>query len=61
VKTQYNTCHTQNKSIFLPDIEIKEDKPEYVYVPLRGDSASLAVFNLDDRCIGWINSSNLGL
>ncbi len=53
-------AHTKNHSIFLPETEIKEDRPEYVYVPLRGYGYCLAVFDINDTCIGWINCASLG-
>lgn len=52
--------YTQNRSILIPDIEVKKDLPEYVYIPLRGYGYCLAVFNLKDECIGWILSETLG-
>jgi len=55
-----DSAWTANRQIFIPDRQIKRDDPEYVYVPLRGYSASLAVFDLDDRVIGWIDTRTLG-
>ena len=51
---------TKEGRVFVPDVRIKVDKPEYVYHPLRGYSGSLAVFDIDDRCIGWIDTRTLG-
>jgi hypothetical protein len=53
-------AYTANGQIFVPDFEILEDDPSYIYVPLRGYSASLAVFDIKDKCIGWVNSRTLG-
>lgn len=47
-------------SYMMPDIEIKEDKPEYVYMLMRGHSASLLVLDIDDEPIGWIDTRTLG-
>lgn len=52
--------YTVNNAIRIPENQVKEDKPEYVYVPLRGYSASLAVFDISDACIGWIDTRTLG-
>lgn len=53
-------AYTSNNAILIPDLEIKEDKPEYVYVPLRGYAASLAVYDINDNVIGWIDVRKLG-
>ena len=52
--------YTAHRKITMPDKEIKSDLPEYIYVPLRGWCSILAVFDLDDRCIGWVDTSLLG-
>ena len=56
----HGVAYTKNKQIHIPDTKITEDKPEYNYAPLRGFGYILAVFDLDDKCIGWIESSTLG-
>lgn len=53
-------AYTSNREINIPDIEIKENNTQHVYVPLRGYSASLAVFDIDDNLIGWIDTRTLG-
>ena len=53
-------AYTISRKILVPDHQILEDKPEYVYVPLRGYSVTLAVFDLMGQCIGWINVDKLG-
>lgn len=60
MKIKYDIAYTANKRIELPDIQITRDKFEYNYVPLRGYSACLAVFDIDDKCIGWIDTRTLG-
>lgn len=52
--------YTSNFKVVMPQVEIKEDKPEYVYVPLRGYCAVMAVYSIEDVCIGWIKSAVLG-
>lgn len=52
-------AYTAHQTVNLP-VEVTQDRPEYVYVPLRGYCAILAVFDLNDRCIGWINTRTLG-
>ena len=47
-------------SVFVPDVQIKEDKPDYCYEPALGYSGSLIVFDLDDNCIGWIDPRVFG-
>lgn len=53
-------AYTPNQEIYIPDVEIKVDCPEYIYVPLRGYAYSLAVFDIEDKSIGWIRTSTLG-
>mgnify|MGYP000714985160 CR=1 FL=1 len=54
-------AYTGHHEILLPDIEIKENRAEYIYVPLRGYSHTMAVFTANLDCpIGWINSETLG-
>jgi hypothetical protein len=53
-------AHTANQQIFIPDRQIKTDKAEYVYVPVRGYAGSLAVFDINDKVIGWIDTRTLG-
>jgi len=55
-----NYCYTANHRINVPENRIAIDKSEYVYVPLRGFSAILAVFDINDSCIGWIDTRTLG-
>lgn len=45
--------------IFVPDVKITRDDPSYVYHPLRGYSASVAVENIDGRFIGWMSVDDL--
>ena len=52
--------YTQNGTLDIPEVEIKKDNHEYVYVPLRGYSSVLAVMDLSDKCIGYILSETLG-
>lgn len=54
------TEYTGDMAVFVPDVKIESDRPEYVYAAQRGYSGSLAVFDLDDRCIGWIDTRTLG-
>lgn len=51
---------THDREVFVPDVEITRDSPEYVYEPLRGYSNLLAVMDIDDRYIGWIKTGTLG-
>lgn len=60
MRTQGDFAYTQNRQIFIPDRKITTDDPSYVYVPLRGYCGSLAVFDIDDRCVGWIPIDVLG-
>lgn len=59
-KNASDYAYTQNQKIHLPEVEITEDKPEYIYVPLRGHAHVLAVFDKNDECIGWVKSETLG-
>lgn len=52
--------YTANRRIMIPEIMTTKDDPTYVYVPLRGHAYVLAVFDLEDECIGFIRSSTLG-
>lgn len=52
--------YTTNKSYLMPDRAIKEINHTHNYVPLRGYFSLLAVFDLDDKCIGWIDTVHLG-
>lgn len=56
----YDTCHTLNRQIQLPDVQITCDQASHIYVPLRGHPHTLAVFDLEDRPIGWIKCETLG-
>jgi len=60
VAAKFETVYTQNNRYQMPDVEIKKDDSSYVYVPLRGTSATLAVFDINDKLIGWINTETLG-
>jgi hypothetical protein len=51
---------TQNRQIFIPDQRVSEPNPDHIYVPLRGYAYGMAVFDLSDKCIGWINVETLG-
>lgn len=51
---------TGNGRVWIPEVRITEDDPSYVLVPLRGYCALLAVFSIDDHCIGWIGIDDLG-
>lgn len=46
--------------VFLPDAEIVLDDPAHVLHPMRGNSVHLAVFDIDDRPIGWMHVGVLG-
>jgi hypothetical protein len=52
--------YTQNHSIFMPEVKIETHDASYVYVPLRGYCSLLAVFDIQDNCIGWIDTRTLG-
>lgn len=54
------TAYTATQTIHLPDVEVDQDDPSYIYVPLRGYSSVMAVFDQSDECIGWILSERLG-
>lgn len=56
----YDDAYTQNGCISIPDREITKDLKGYIYVPLKGYSKTLAVFDEDDVCIGWILAETLG-
>lgn len=47
-------------NVFIPDVEIEEDDGSYTFSAVRGYSASLAVFGIDDQCVGWIDTRTLG-
>lgn len=52
-------AYTANREILIPDVE-QEPRQEYIYVPLRGYGYMLAVYALNDTCIGWISCTTLG-
>ena len=53
--------YTQKGASYVcPDKEIKKPNSSYVYVPTRGFSGSLTVFNKSNRCVGWIDTRSLG-
>lgn len=53
-------AYTKNRSIVLPEVRIENDHHTHVYVPLRGYAFQLAVFDHNDVCIGWIQTTTLG-
>lgn len=53
-------AYTSRHQVLIPDNEIKEDNHTYIYVPLRGYCATMAAFDIDDKCIGWISCITLG-
>ena len=56
----HGIAYTKNKQINIPENKITEDKPEYNYAPLRGHGFIMAVFDLEDKCIGYIEIGTLG-
>jgi len=52
--------YTQNRDVFVPDRKITKPSPVFIYVPVRGYSSHLIVFDIHDRCIGWIDTRTLG-
>ena len=57
---RYDMVYTTNKTYSMPECELLIPMPHYVYVPLRGYSSLLAVFDFGDECIGWIATDTLG-
>lgn len=53
-------AYTQNGNVFIPDVEIQIKCESHSYVPLRGHGHVLAVYDVNDKCVGWINSATLG-
>lgn len=53
-----HTLHQHD--LLMPNNEILHDDPSYVFVPLRGLCSILAVFDNDDKLIGWINTRSIG-
>lgn len=53
-------AYTLHNRIMLPEVEIMIDKPEYVYVPLRGAAHVMVVYDINDGPIGWIRTDTLG-
>jgi hypothetical protein len=47
-------AHTADREVFVPEVKITRDDPRFTLLPLRGYSGHLAVFDADDRCIGWL-------
>ncbi len=45
---------SDGSEVYIPDRKITVDRHYYNLVPVRGYCASLAVFDLDDVCIGWM-------
>ena len=57
----YLPAYTQNKTISLPEVRLYDTKPTYVYVPLRGYGALLAVYDTTTNAYaGWIDVRLLG-
>lgn len=50
---------TKNAPIHLPEKVLKEGKPSYTYVPLRGFDYELAVMEAG-KPVGWILTETLG-
>ena len=46
--------------VFVPSVQITQDKPEYNYEPVRGYSGLLIVWDINDKVIGWIDTRTLG-
>lgn len=45
--------------IRVPDTKVKT-LPEHDLRPCRGYSSSVAVFDINDKCIGWADVTDLG-
>jgi hypothetical protein len=58
--THGDWAHTAHQRIYIPDNELKKVKSTYTLVPTRGYASSLAVFNNNGSCIGWISIATLG-
>ena len=56
----FDEANTMHGRYQVPDKEIKVIDPSHVYVPARGYSAGLIVFDLNDHPIGWIDTRTLG-
>jgi hypothetical protein len=48
------------RSYACPDVDLKTPEPGYIYMPTRGFSDSLTVFDSGGRCVGWIGARTLG-
>lgn len=48
------------RSYVCPDVELKKPERGFIYMPTRGFSDSLTVFDDRAECIGWISSRTLG-
>lgn len=57
---EYDVAYTATREIHIPHVKIGVDDPTYVYVPCRGYSATMAVFDTEDKCVGWIHIHTLG-
>jgi len=57
---EYKNGFTVDSKVIIPENEIMRHVSKYTYKALRGYAYSLAVFNPDDECIGWIKTSSLG-
>lgn len=49
------TVYGKDRAIFMPEVEVKELKPEHTTEALRGYKYIRAVFE-NDVCIGWYQS-----
>ena len=55
-----DTMYTLHRSYQVPDVTITVDDPTYIYVPARGYSSRLIVFDINDNAIGTIDTRTLG-
>lgn len=58
--TTFPSYLADGSEVFVPETKITQNKSEYVYHPLRGYCSLLAVFDINDKCIGWIDTRTLG-
>jgi hypothetical protein len=57
---KYTIAYTDKGSIMIPDKEIIKDCHGYTYEALRGYAHTLAVFDSDNKCIGWTMVESFG-
>jgi hypothetical protein len=57
---KFEWAWTKNQEIAIPHEPITQEIGGHIYVPLRGYGYVLAVFNVSQRCIGWIDVAILG-